>query len=60
MSLKFQQTGHRLHQAELAQLLRLHIGMRRAGPLFPSRERGSGPMPYVLTRQRVGQLVRVV
>ena len=43
---------------ELAQLLRLHIGSRRAGPLFASRQRGSGPMPHVLTRQRVGQIVR--
>jgi integrase/recombinase XerD len=45
---------------ELAQLLRLHIGSRRAGPLFTSRQRGSGPMPHVLTRQRVGQIVRAV
>ena len=45
---------------ELAQLLRLHIGSRRAGPLFTSRQRGSGPTPHVLTRQRVGQVVRAV
>ena len=45
---------------ELTQLLRLHIGSRRAGPLFPSRERGIGLMPYVMARQRVGQLVREV
>ena len=45
---------------ELAQLLRFHIGSRRAGPLFTSRQRGSGPMPHVLTRQRVGQIVRTV
>jgi integrase/recombinase XerD len=45
---------------ELAQLLQLHIGSRRAGPLFTSRQRGSGPMPHVLTRQRVGQIVRTV
>jgi integrase/recombinase XerD len=45
---------------ELAQLLRLHVGSRRAGPLFASRQRGSGPMPHVLTRQRVGQVVRAV
>jgi integrase/recombinase XerD len=45
---------------ELAQLLRLHIGTRRAGPLFPSRQKGSGPAPHVLTRQRVGQVVREV
>src|ERR1700723_3239630 len=45
---------------DLAQLLRLHIGMRRAGPLFASRQEGSGPTPHVLTRQRVGQIVRAV
>jgi integrase/recombinase XerD len=45
---------------DLAQLLRLHIGTRRAGPLFASRQEGSGPMPHVLTRQRVGQIVRGV
>ena len=45
---------------DLAQLLRLHIGARRAGPLFASRQEGSGPMPHVLTRQRVGQIVRTV
>ena len=45
---------------ELAQLLRLHVGPRRAGPLFASRQRGSGPVPHTLTRQRVGQLVREV
>jgi len=45
---------------ELAQLLALHIGSRRAGPLFTSRQRGSGPTPHVLTRQRVGQIVRIV
>jgi integrase/recombinase XerD len=43
-----------------AQLLRLHIGGRRAGPLFASREQGTGPTPHVLTRQRVGQIVRAV
>lgn len=45
---------------ELAQLLRLHIAARRAGPLFTSRQQGSGPTPHVLTRQRVGQIVRAV
>src|SRR3954467_4666716 len=45
---------------ELAQLLWLHIGSRRAGPLFTSRQRGSGLMPHMLTRQRVGQIVRTV
>ncbi len=45
---------------DLAQLLRLHIGTRRAGPLFASRQQGVGPAPYTLTRQRVGQVVRGV
>jgi len=45
---------------DLAQLLQLHIGTRRAGPLFASRQQGSGPTPHVLTRQRVGQVVRGV
>src|SRR4051812_26426234 len=35
-------------------------GSRRAGPLFASRQQGSGPTPHVLTRQRVGQVVRAV
>ena len=45
---------------DLAQLLQLHIEARRAGPLFASRQQGSGPAPYTLTRQRVGQVVRGV
>ena len=45
---------------DLAQLLQLHIGARRAGPLFASRQQGTGPTPHVLTRQRVGQVVRSV
>ena len=45
---------------DLAQLLQLHIGARRAGPLFASRQQGSGPTPHVLTRQRIGQIVRGV
>ena len=45
---------------ELAQLLQLHIGARRAGPLFQSRQKGTGPTPHVYTRQRVGQVVREV
>jgi len=56
--------GAKRHQVpirrDLAQLLRLHIGARRAGPLFASRQHGSGPTPHVLTRQRVGQVVRRV
>jgi len=45
---------------DLAQLLQLHIGTQRAGPLFASRQQGSGAMPHTLTRQRVGQVVRGV
>jgi len=45
---------------ELEQLLRLHIGTRRAGPVFASRQEGHGPTPHMLTRQRVGQIVRDV
>ena len=45
---------------DLARLLHLHIGARRAGPLFASRQQGSGPTPHVLTRQRVGQMARDV
>ena len=41
-------------------LAQLHIGTRRAGPLFASRQEGSGPTPHTLTRQRVGQIVRAV
>ncbi len=43
-----------------AQPLRLHIGARRAGPLFAGRQQGSGTMPHTLTRQRIGQVVRGV
>ncbi len=45
---------------DLAQLLRLHIGARRAGPLFASHQQGSSAVPHTLTRQRVGQVVRAV
>ncbi len=45
---------------DLAQLLRLHLGTRRAGPRCASRQQGAGPTPHVLTRQRVGQIVREV
>jgi integrase/recombinase XerD len=46
-------------RSELARLLALHIGKRRAGPLFVSREKGkSGSRVY--TRQRIGQMVRDV
>lgn len=40
---------------DLAQLLRVHVGHRRAGPLFRSRQR-----PYVYSRQRIGQIVHGV
>lgn len=43
---------------ELARLLALHIGRRRAGPLFVSRQKTKGGLARVYTRQRVGQLVR--
>ena len=44
-------------RAELARLLSMHIGTRRAGPLFLSRQKGtSGSRTY--TRQRIGQMVR--
>jgi integrase/recombinase XerD len=45
---------------ELARLLSLHIGRRRAGPLFPSREKGQNAAPRVYSRQRIGQMVRDV
>ena len=46
-------------RAELARLLAMHIGRRRAGPLFISRERG-GSGARVYTRQRIGQMVREI
>ena len=45
---------------ELTKLLQMHIGKRRAGLLFRSRQRGSGSIPYIYTRQRIGQIVRQV
>lgn len=33
---------------------------RWAGPLFASRQQGSGAVPHTLTRQRIGQVVRAV
>ena len=45
---------------ELARLVALHIGKRRRGPLFVSREKGSGETAHVYTRQRIGQIVRAV
>ena len=46
-------------RVELARLLAMHIGNRRAGPLFLSRQRTrSGARTY--TRQRIGQMEREV
>jgi integrase/recombinase XerD len=46
-------------RAELTRLLSMHIGKRRAGPLFVSREKSrTGTRTY--TRQRIGQMVRDV
>ena len=46
-------------RAELARLLAMHIGNRRAGPLFLSRQKArTGARMY--TRQRIGQMVREV
>ena len=44
----------------LVKLLQLHLAGRRAGPLFRSRQQGSGTTPYLYTRQRIGQLVRQI
>ena len=43
---------------ELARLLALHVGPRRSGPLFVSRQRRSDGRPPAFTRQRIGQIVR--
>lgn len=45
-------------RAELAHLLRMHIGKRRAGPLFVSRQKRHQGSVRVYTRQRIGQMVR--
>ncbi len=45
---------------ERARLLALHVGARRRGPLFVSREKGSGATAHVYSRRRVGQIVRAV
>jgi integrase/recombinase XerD len=47
-------------RAELARLLALHIGRRRAGPLFVSRQKSKGGRSRVYTRQRIGQMVHGV
>ena len=46
-------------RAELARLLAMHIGNRRAGPLFLSRQKARGGA-RTYTRQRIGQMVREV
>ena len=42
---------------DLANLLSLHVSQRKAGPLFRSRQIGSG-VPYQLSTRRVRQLVK--
>lgn len=46
--------------SDLAKLLTLHIGQRKAGPLFVSRQRRSDGRPPVFTRQRIGQIAKSV
>ena len=46
-------------RTELARLLSMHIGRRRSGPLFVSREKGAGGS-RVYSRQRIGQMVREI
>ena len=45
---------------ELARLLALHIGRRRSGPLFVSRQKRADGRPPAFTRQRIGQMVRQI
>lgn len=40
---------------DLSERLKIHIGERKAGPLFKSRQK-----PHQYTRQRIGQIVRTV
>ena len=47
-------------RAELARLLAMHIGKRRAGPLFVSRQKRRGDSVRLYTRQWIGQIVRTV
>lgn len=47
-------------RAELARLLAMHIGRRRAGPLFVSRQKRQIGNARLYTRQRIGQIVRAV
>ncbi|MER8801176.1 hypothetical protein [Mesorhizobium sp. M0998] len=41
-------------------MLQLHFGTRRAGPLFRSREREKGLLPYTYSRRGSAQIVRDV
>ena len=45
---------------DLARLLALHIGRRRSGPLFVSRQKRADGRPPAFTRQRIGQMVRQI
>ena len=45
---------------DLARLVALHVGRRRSGPLFVSRQRRADGRPPAFTRQRVGQIVRQI
>ena len=45
-------------RTELARLVALHVGSRRSGPLFLSRQRRADGRPPAFTRQRIGQIVR--
>lgn len=45
---------------ELARLVALHMGRRKSGPLFVSRQRRTDGRPPAFTRQRIGQIVRKV
>ena len=47
-------------RTELTRLLAMHIGKRRAGPLFVSRQKRRGDNVRLYTRQRIGQIVRTV
>jgi len=38
----------------------LHVGRRRSGPLFVSRQRRADGRPPAFTRQRIGQIVRQI
>lgn len=47
-------------RTELARLLQMHIGKRRSGPLFVSRQKRHQGGIRVYTRQRIGQMVRSI